>query len=88
MRFAYTTAWALIFYGSPEFLFHQLEESLTVRNYLTVKKEDKRNVSRNLYYYNLHGIISVGTGENQTGENGLGVKEMMIKVIVNLISRH
>ena len=38
----------------------ELEESSTVKDYLTVKKEGKRNVSRNLNYYNLDVIISVG----------------------------
>jgi prophage maintenance system killer protein len=38
----------------------ELEETSTVKDYLTVKKEGKRNVSRNLNYYNLDVIISVG----------------------------
>lgn len=38
----------------------ELEENSTVKDYLTVKKEGKRKVSRNLNYYNLDVIISVG----------------------------
>ncbi|MGY5849331.1 RhuM family protein [Salegentibacter sp. F14] len=38
----------------------ELEENSTVKDYLTVKTEGKRKVSRNLNYYNLDVIISVG----------------------------
>ena len=38
----------------------ELEQSATVKEYLTVQKEGKRNVSRNVKYYNLDVIISVG----------------------------
>ena len=38
----------------------ELEEVATVKEYLTVQKEGKRNVQRNISYYNLDVIISVG----------------------------
>lgn len=38
----------------------ELEESTTVKEYLTVQKEGKRTVKRNIKYYNLDVIISVG----------------------------
>ena len=38
----------------------ELDEIATVKEYLTVQKEGKRNVQRNIYYYNLDVIISVG----------------------------
>jgi hypothetical protein len=38
----------------------ELTQSATVKNYLTVQKEGKREVSRDLEYYNLDLIISVG----------------------------
>lgn len=38
----------------------ELEEVATVKEYLTVQKEGKRMVQRNISYYNLDVIISVG----------------------------
>ncbi len=38
----------------------ELEEKATVKEYLTVQKEGKRNVQRKISYYNLDVIISVG----------------------------
>jgi hypothetical protein len=38
----------------------ELEKEATVRNFRTVQKEGKRSVNRNLEYYNLDAIISVG----------------------------
>ena len=38
----------------------ELEENSTVKEYLTVQKEGKREVSRRVKYYNLDVIISVG----------------------------
>jgi len=38
----------------------ELTEAATVKNFLTVRQEGARKVSRNLEYYNLDAIISVG----------------------------
>jgi hypothetical protein len=38
----------------------QLDKDSTVRKFRTVRKEENRNVSRDLEYYNLDMIISVG----------------------------
>ena len=38
----------------------ELEESSTVRDFRTVRQEGKRHVVRNLTYYNLDAIISIG----------------------------
>lgn len=38
----------------------ELEETATVKKYLTVQQEGNRKVSRNVKYYNLDVIISVG----------------------------
>ena len=38
----------------------ELKENLTVKEYLTVKKEGRRNVNRKIKHYNLDVIISVG----------------------------
>jgi hypothetical protein len=38
----------------------ELEPSATVKEYLTVQNEGGRGVSRNIKYYNLDAIISVG----------------------------
>ena len=38
----------------------ELQHDPTVKEYLTVQKEGKRNMSRKVYYYNLDVIISVG----------------------------
>ena len=39
---------------------NELEENSTVKEYLTVRKEGNREVQRNLTFYNLDAIISVG----------------------------
>ena len=39
---------------------HELEENATVRNFRTVRTEGKREVSRELEYYNLDMIIAIG----------------------------
>jgi hypothetical protein len=44
----------------------ELEKIATVRNYRTVQKEGAREVARNLEYYNLDAIISVGYRVNST----------------------
>jgi len=36
----------LFFDSSPDFLFHQLEESSTVKDYLTVKKYGKKGFKK------------------------------------------
>lgn len=38
----------------------ELEESSTVKNFLTVQKEGERNVKRDVIHYNLDAIIAVG----------------------------
>jgi len=38
----------------------ELEEKETVRNFRTVQSEGNRNVTRNITYYNLDAIISIG----------------------------
>src|SRR3990172_1425233 len=38
----------------------ELDRAATVKEYLTVQQEGKRQVSRNVEYYNLDVIISVG----------------------------
>lgn len=38
----------------------ELEEVTTVKNFLTVRKEGKRNIKRTLAHYNLDAIIAVG----------------------------
>ena len=42
------------------FSSEELEESSTVRDFRTVRQEGKRQVVRNLTYYNLDAIISIG----------------------------
>ena len=38
----------------------ELEENSTVRDFRTVRQEGKRQVVRNISYYNLDAIISIG----------------------------
>ena len=38
----------------------ELEENLTVKEFLTVQDEETRRVSRKVKYYNLDMIISIG----------------------------
>lgn len=40
---------------------NELDKNTTVRNFRTVQQEGNRNVYRNIAYYNLDVIISVGT---------------------------
>lgn len=42
------------------FAEHELEPGATVKKYLTVRREGNRDVRRELEYYNLDMIISVG----------------------------
>ena len=42
------------------YITHELEEILTVRKFRTVRFEGKREVSRELEYYNLDIIITIG----------------------------
>ena len=42
------------------FKTHELEENSTIRKFLIVQKEGKREVSRNIDHYNLEVIISLG----------------------------
>ncbi|HRZ29234.1 MAG TPA: virulence RhuM family protein [Candidatus Paceibacterota bacterium] len=44
----------------------ELEKESTVRNFRTVQKEGSREVVRNLEFYNLDGILSVGYRVNST----------------------
>lgn len=39
---------------------HELQEEATTRNFRVVQQEGKRNVERDLKFYNLDAIISVG----------------------------
>jgi len=45
---------------------NELSKSATVRNFRTVQQEGERTVSRELEYYNLDAIISVGYRVNST----------------------
>jgi hypothetical protein len=45
---------------------NELDENSTVKKILTVQKEGNRDVSRDLEYYNLDAIISVGYRINST----------------------
>ena len=38
----------------------ELDKNRTIKDFLTVRKEGKRSVSRNLTYYNIDMIIAVG----------------------------
>ena len=51
---------------------NELEESLTVRDFQTVRLVGKRQVIRNLTYYNLDAIISIGFRVNS--ERGILVR--------------
>ena len=44
----------------------ELEKEATVRKFRTVQKEGEREVTRNIEYYNLDAIISVGYRVNST----------------------
>ena len=51
---------------SNVFETNELKKEATVRNFRTVQKEGKRQVKRELEYYNLDAIISVGYRVNST----------------------
>jgi len=44
----------------------ELDEQATIRNFLIVRKEGQRQVSRKIDYYNLDAIISVGYRVNSS----------------------
>lgn len=58
---------------------NELEESLTVRDFRTVRQEGKRQVIRNLTYYNLDAIISIGFRVNS--KRGILFRQWANKVL-------
>lgn len=57
----------------------ELEESSTVRDFQTVRQEGKRQVMRNLTYYNLDAIISIGFRVNS--KKGILFRQWANKVL-------
>jgi|GEM_PF-76280 len=57
----------------------ELEESSTVRDFRTVRQEGKRQVMRNLTYYNLDAIISIGFRVNS--KRGILFRQWANKVL-------
>lgn len=57
----------------------ELEESATVRDFRTVRQEGKRQVVRNLTYYNLDAIISIGFRVNS--KRGIQFRQWANKVL-------
>ena len=57
----------------------ELEESSTVRDFRTVRQEDKRQVVHNLTYYNLDAIISIGFRVNS--KRGIQFRQWANKVL-------
>jgi hypothetical protein len=57
----------------------ELEESSTVRDFRTVRQEGKRQVVRNLTYYNLDAIISIGFRVNS--KRGIQFRQWANKVV-------
>lgn len=57
----------------------ELEESVTVRDFRTVRQEGKRQVVRNLTYYNLDAIISIGFRVNS--KRGIQFRQWANKVL-------
>lgn len=57
----------------------ELEESSTVRDFRTVRQEGKRQVARNLTYYNLDAIISIGFRVNS--KRGIQFRQWANKVL-------
>ena len=55
-----TTKQNVSLHGSNVFKEGELDQESTVKEYLTVQQEGKRAVSRQVKYYNLDVIISVG----------------------------
>lgn len=57
----------------------ELEESSTVRDFRTVRQEGKRQVVRNLTYYNLDAIISIGFRVNS--KRGIQFRQWANKIL-------
>ena len=57
----------------------ELEESATVREFRTVRQEGKRQVVRNITYYNLDAIISIGFRVNS--KRGIQFRQWANKVL-------
>ena len=57
----------------------ELEEMSTVRDFRTVRKEGKRQITRNLTYYNLDAIISIGFRVNS--KRGILFRQWANKVL-------
>ena len=57
----------------------ELEESSTVRDFRTVRQEGKRQVVRNISYYNLDAIISIGFRVNS--KRGIQFRQWANKVL-------
>ena len=57
----------------------ELEESSTVRDFRTVRQEGRRQVVRNLTYYNLDAIISIGFRVNS--KRGIQFRQWANKVL-------
>jgi len=58
---------------------NELEESSTIKKYLIVQKEGKREVSRNVEHYNLQMIIAVGFKVNN--ENAVQFRKWANKIV-------
>ena len=63
----------------------ELEPSSTVRIFRTIRKEGRRNVARNLTYYNLDTIISVGFRVNT--KRGIEFRQWANKVLKDYLLR-
>ena len=63
----------------------ELEESSTVRDFRTVRQEGKRQVVRNLTYYNLDAIISIGFRVNS--KKGILFRQWANKVLKEYLLR-
>lgn len=61
----------------------ELEESATVRDFRTVRQEGKRQVVRNLTYYNLDAIISIGFRVNS--KRGIQFRQWANKVLKEIL---
>lgn len=67
------------------YLQEELEPSTTVRDFRTVRKEGNRMVSRNLTYYNLDAIISIGFRVNT--KRGIEFRKWANKVLRDYLLR-
>ena len=56
---------------------NELDKNATVRNFRTVQQEGKREVNRDLEYYNLDAIISVGYRVNSTKATQFRQKKLL-----------